>query len=64
MKKSILEFFGSKKVKVFLIGVLALGAKDLIGLDDDAIKQIVNLASAYILGQSAVDVTLAVKGKK
>lgn len=61
--KKLAEFFGSKKVKVFLIGVLALGAKELLGLDDSTVKQIVNLASAYIIGQSAVDVTLAVKGK-
>lgn len=64
MKQALTEFFGSKKVKVFLIGVLALAAKELLGLEQSTVAHIVTLATTYIIGQSVVDVALAAKGKK
>jgi len=58
------EFFSSKKVKVFLIGVAALAAKELFGVSEETVSHVVNLAMSYIGGQSLVDIGLALKGKK
>lgn len=62
--KSVKEFFGSKKIKVFLIGVFALALKDLLGLNEEAVNNIMSLVVVYIGGQSVIDVALVAKGKK
>ncbi len=57
-------FFVSKKAAAFLSGLLALVLSELLGLDEATVEMIVELIIGYIVGQGAVDVALALKGKK
>ena len=57
-------FLNSKKAAAVLAGVLAVVLRELLGLDEATVKMIVELVMAYLVGQGAVDVALALKGKK
>lgn len=63
--KNILSFFGlSKKATVVLAGLLMIVFRDVLGVDPELAKQIVELILSYLIAQGAVDVALVVKGKK
>ncbi len=58
------SFLSSKKAAALLAGVLALVLRELLGLDEATVQLLVNLIIGYFVGQGAVDVALALKGKK
>ena len=52
---NIKSFLSSKKVKVFLLSVAALAMKDLLGLDEETVRQLITLAATYLIGQGIAD---------
>ncbi len=56
--------FSSKKLGVVFAGILTVVLRDALGLDDGAVKMIVELLMSYLVGQSAVDLALSLKGRK
>lgn len=57
-------FLSSKKAAALLTGILAVVLRELLGLDEATVQMIVELVIGYFVGQGAVDVALALKGKK
>ncbi len=57
-----MDFLKSKKVKGFVLGILALFLADIMGLDPQTVNGIIALASGYLLSQGASDAFG--KGKK
>jgi hypothetical protein len=57
--KFLQGLIGSKKIGALVLGVLAVVLREVLGLDEGTIAAIVALVSSYILGQSAVDFSLA-----
>ena len=57
-------FGGSKKATSVLAGILLVIFSEALGLDKQTAMELVKLIIAYIFGQGAVDVALALKGKK
>lgn len=56
--------FSSKKLGVIIAGILTVLLRELLGLDEATVAQIVQLIMSYIVGQSGVDLALAFKGSK
>ena len=56
--------FSSKKLGVVFAGVLTVILREALGLDDATVKMIVELLMSYLVGQSAVDLALSLKGNK
>ena len=54
----------SKKLSAYVISVSVLILCEVLTISEDARQQIIELTMMYIGGQSAVDITLALKGAK
>ncbi len=50
------EFWESKKVKAFVLGMIALILSDLLGLDDLTTKGIIGAIASYLVSQGAADI--------
>lgn len=50
------EVLKSKKFQAFLLGMVAVICKSLLGLEDAQIAMIVGLVGTYVLGQGLADV--------
>jgi len=50
-----MDFIKSKKVKGFILGVLALFLADIVGLDEHTVNGIIGLAGTYLVSQGASD---------
>lgn len=60
-----MKYFKSKKLIAAILGVfIVLLGEYGIDIPADVVDQVVNLIMIYVVGQSAVDVGLVVKGKK
>ena len=49
------EIAKSKKFQAFLLGLLAVICKHLIGLSDEDVTKIVGLVGTYVIGQGISD---------
>ncbi len=56
--------FSSKKLGAVFAGILTVILREALGLDDATVKMIVELLMSYLIGQSAVDLALSIKGNK
>lgn len=59
----MMDKFKSRKLWVTVIGGAITVFAESLGLETEAANQIVQLVSAYILGQGAVDVAGVIKSK-
>lgn len=49
------EVIKSKKFQAFLLGLLAIVGKHLLGLSDEDVTKIVGLVGTYVIGQGVAD---------
>ena len=59
----MMEKLTSRKLWVAVLGSAATVFAENLGLEGEAIQQIIQVVSVYILGQGAVDAMGALKGK-
>ena len=55
---------GSKKLGAVIAGFLTIILREALGLDEQTVQAVVALIMSYLIGQSGVDLALALKGSK